>query len=156
MRVAVVHREGVQIHWRVAAAQRAKINGPPFNTAAQQRLVDLRGQFKPVAGLGVQALAQRRTRRHRLQPQRAHEKSVTPKALDGVKVVLAQAQQPEVALEDVAIGNARADREGRIDQRVDIDALEVLANEGQSGVRTQVVGQSFDKKVGHVLSSPAG
>ena len=60
LRVAVVHRKGVQIHWRVAAGQRAKINGPAFDTAAKERLVDLRGQLKPVAGLGVQALAQRR------------------------------------------------------------------------------------------------
>ena len=40
----------------------------------------------------------------------------------------------------------RASRESRIDQSVDIDALEVFANERQSGVGTQVVGQSFDKK----------
>ena len=47
LRAAVVHREGVQIHGRVAAGQRAKINGPAFDAAAQERLVDLRGQFKP-------------------------------------------------------------------------------------------------------------
>ena len=106
--------------------------------------------------MGIEALAQRRTRRLRLQPQRTYEKSVSSKVLDGVKVILAQAQQTKVALEDVAVGNTRAHRKGRIDQCIDIDALEVLANEGQSGVGTQIVGQSFDKKIGHVLGSPAG
>ena len=65
-------------------------------------------------------------------------------------------KQTKVALEDVAVGNARAHREGRIDQCVDIDAFEVLANERESGVRTQVIGQSLDKKVGHVLAHLQG
>ena len=38
------------------------------------------------------------------------------------------------------------------DQGIDIDALEVLVNEGQFGAGTEVVGQSVERKVGHVLT----
>jgi hypothetical protein len=55
-----------------------------------------------------------------------------------------------------AVGNPRANREGWIDQCIKIDALEIFANEGQSGVRTEVVGQLFDDKVGHDVAHLQG
>ncbi len=69
---------------------------------------------------------------------------------DGVEVILAQTQQGQVALEDGAVGNARANRKSRIDHGIDIDALEILADQSQPGVGTEVVGQFFDNKVGHL------
>ena len=40
----------------------------------------------------------------------------------GVKVVLVQGQKAKIRFRNVAVGHARAHREGRIDQRIDIDA----------------------------------
>ena len=68
----------------------------------------------------------------------------------GIEIILAQAQQAEVALEYVTVGNARSDREGRVYQCVDVDALQTLANQCQPGLIAQVLGQLFDFKVGHV------
>jgi hypothetical protein len=48
------------------------------------------------------------------------------------------------------LATTKANREGWIDQRIDIDALEIFANEGQSSVRAEVVGQLFKYKVGNV------
>lgn len=59
----------------------------------------------------------------------------------------------QVALEDLAVGNARAYGKGRIDQRVEFNSFKILPNECQTSVRTQVVGQFFDYEVGHVLRS---
>ena len=52
---------------------------------------------------------------------------------------------------DVAVGDAGAHRECRIDQAIDIDALEIFANECQSSVGAEVVGEFFDNGVGHAL-----
>lgn len=49
--------------------------------------------------------------------------------IDGIKVVLTQTRQTEVALENVASDNASAKRGGRIDQPVNIDTLKIFANE---------------------------
>ena len=38
----------------------------------------------------------------------------------------------------------------RIDQAIDIDALEVFADKSQPGVGAEIVGPLFDNKVGHV------
>ena len=54
-----------------------------------------------------------------------------------------------VRFDNVAVGDAGAHRECRIDQGVDIDALEIFANECQASMRTQIVGQFFDNEVGH-------
>ena len=84
--------------------------------------------------LSSQALHQHR--RHCLQAV-THDFAwfgVAPKVLDGVKVVLAQAQQGHVTFNDLAVGNARANWEGWIGQRIDIDTLEIFANEYQSSV----------------------
>jgi hypothetical protein len=61
-----------------------------------------------------------------------------------------------VGIEDVAVGNASANWKGRINQRVDLDGLEILANKCQASVRTEVVGQLFDNEVGHVCSHLQG
>ena len=86
----------------------------------------------------------------------ANEEGVGAKVLDRIKVVLAQAQQGQVGLEDVAVGNPRADWRGRINQRVDLDGLEILANKCQSCVGTEVVGQLFNNEVGHIRSNLQG
>lgn len=89
-------------------------------------------------------------RRNRCKPQRAHKEGIIAEVLDGLEVILAQAQQGQVAFDDVAIGIPRANRESRIDHGVEIDLLEILAKKCQSGVGAEVVGQLFDKKVGHL------
>jgi hypothetical protein len=50
-------------------------------------------------------------------------------AFDGTKIVLAQAQQTEEALQDVAVDDTRSNREGRVDQAVEVDSFEILANQ---------------------------
>ena len=66
--------------------------------------------------MGVQTLAQRLTRRKAAKPKRTNEEGVTPKAIDGAEVVFAQTQQGQVTFKDLAVGNARANLEGWIDQ----------------------------------------
>jgi hypothetical protein len=106
--------------------------------------------------MGVQALTHSRARRHATQTQGAHEESVAAwtwgfaKVLDGVKVILAQTQQAQVAFEDSAVGDTGANRKSRIDYGIDIDALEIFADQCQPGVGAEVVGQFFDNKVGHL------
>ena len=72
------------------------------------------------------------------------------KALYRIEVALAQTQPGQIGFEDVAVGRARAHGELRIDQGIDVDALEVFADRSQSDVGTEVVAQFFDNKVGHV------
>jgi hypothetical protein len=67
-----------------------------------------------------------------------------------IEIALAHAQQGKVAFKNLAVGNPRAHGELPINQRVDVDALEVFANKGKARVGVQVVGQLFDNKVGHV------
>jgi hypothetical protein len=43
-----------------------------------------------------------------------------------------------------------------IDREVDVDALEILADKGQSGVGTEAVGQLFNNEIGHVEVHPRG
>ena len=38
----------------------------------------------------------------------------------------------------------------RVDTEIDVNALEVFADERQSGMGAEVVGQFFDNKIGHV------
>jgi hypothetical protein len=124
----------------------------------------LGSKVKPGRSVGIQTLAQRWTRRNAAKPKSALEEGVRAKVLDGVKacpelrrrVVLAQTQQAQVALEDVAVSNARAYGKGRIDQRVELNSFEIFPNECQSGVRTEVVGQLFDNEVGHDVAHLQG
>ena len=105
--------------------------------------------------MAVHALAQCRARRHTIQTQCAHEEGVATKALDGIEIILAKTQQAQVAFEDGTVGNTRANRKSRINQGIDIDALEIFANQCQSSVGTEVIGQFFYDKV-VILSSPLG
>lgn len=75
----------------------------------------------------IHALAQGCRGRHGAQVQGTGEKGILALAFDRMKIVLAQTQQTEVTLQDVAVGNTPADRKGRINQAVDVDALEILA-----------------------------
>jgi hypothetical protein len=56
------------------------------------------------------------------------KKGVVAKILDSVKVVLAQTQQTQVRFEGVANGHTRAHWVSRINQRIDLDGLEILAD----------------------------
>jgi hypothetical protein len=141
---AVVHSEGVHIQRQVATGQQTEVDGFTCDLHAEHGGVDALSQFEPVAGVGVEALAQGGRRWHGAQVQRAGEEGVCALGLDGVKVVLAQAQQAQVALQDVAVGDARAHREGGVNQRVQVDALQILADEGQARLAAQVISQLLD------------
>ena len=106
--------------------------------------------------MGVQTLTQGGTRRNAAKPKSAHEEGVRAKVLDDVKVVLAQTQQGRETFKDLAVGNTRANRKSRIDQCIKIDALEIFANEGQTGVGAEVVGKLFDDKFGHDVAHLQG
>ncbi len=54
-----------------------------------------------------------------------------------------------VTFKDIAVGNARANREGWIDQCLKIDTLEIFTNEGRSSVRAEVVGQLYGQEIVH-------
>jgi len=122
----------------------------------QQLVVHLGHQIEPVRGIGIQTLAQRGTRRNIGQTQGTNEEGVGANVFDGIKVVLAQAQQAKIGLEYVAVGNARAHWKSRINQRVDLDGFEILSNKCQTSVSTKVVGQLFDNEIGHVRAHLQG
>uniref|UniRef100_UPI0040473397 hypothetical protein n=1 Tax=Flavobacterium sp. TaxID=239 RepID=UPI0040473397 len=147
---AVVHGKGIEINRGVVTGQSAKVNGLAVDAATQQQFVHLRGKVKPGRSVGIQTLTQGGARRNAAQPKSADEEGVRAKVLDRVKVVLSQTQLGQIALEALAVGDARANREGSIDQWIKIDAFEIFANECQTGVRAEVVGQLFDDKVGHI------
>jgi hypothetical protein len=94
----------------------------------------------------VHALAQSRARGNDTKTQCANEKCIAPKVLDSVKVALAQTQKGQVGFEDVAVGHARAHGELRIDQCINVEALEVFADKSQSGMGAEIVGSFFMKK----------
>lgn len=152
----VVNGKRIQINRGVATGQGTEVNGLAVDATAQQTLVHLSGQIKPGRSMGVQTLTQGGTRRNAAKPKSTHEEGVAPKVLDGVKVVFAQTQQGQVTFRDLAIGNARANLEGWIDQCIKIDALEIFTNEGQTGVEAEVVGLLFDAKFGHVVAPLQG
>jgi len=83
------------------------------------------------------------------QVQGTFEEVAVPGVFDSIKVILAQTQQAQVGLEHIAGGDACPDRKGGIEQGVDLGGLQILANQGQTGVRTELVGKLFDNKVGH-------
>ena len=139
----VVHGKGIQIHRCVATEQRAEIYWQAVDAAAQQKLVHLGCQIEPGRRVRVHALAQRGARWNHTQAESAHEECVTPKALDGIEVALTQAQQGKIRFENIAVGCTRAHGELRINQGIDVNALEVFADKSQSGVGTEIVGQLF-------------
>ena len=110
-RAAVVHGEGIKVQGDVLTVQRTEVRRLAFDPHAEHGSVDALGQLKPVWGMGIQALAQRGRRRHSAQMQGAGKESVFTLTLDGIEVVFAQAQQAQVALQDVAVGDARTQRE---------------------------------------------
>jgi hypothetical protein len=75
------------------------------------------------------------------------EESVFVLAFGRIKIAFAQTQQTEIAPQVVAASDTRADRKGQIHQAVDVDALEILANQCQTGVVAQVEGQLFDNEI---------
>jgi hypothetical protein len=62
----------------------------------------------------------------------------------------------KVGLENVAVGNTRANGESQIDQGIDFYGLEILANKCQTSMGTEVVGQPFNNEVGHVCAHLQG
>jgi len=104
----------------------------------------------------VHALAQGRARGSSAQAQRTLEEGVVSKALDRVKVTLAQTQQGEIAFEDLTVGDPRAHGKLLVDQRIDVNALEVFADKSQSGMGAEVIGQFLDNKIGHVCAHLLG
>ena len=105
--------------------------------------------------MGVHALAQSLARGSDTKTQCTNEKCIAPKVLDRVKVALAQTQEGQVGFEDVAVGRPIANGELRINQRIDVDALEVFADKSQSGVGVEVVG-SFLITKSVMYCSPSG
>lgn len=145
--VALVHHEGVDVQRQVAAGQGAKVDGRAIDVQAEHGAVDLVGQFAPCGAHGVKALAQCGARRHAAQTQRLVGKALGAKALDSFEIVLAQGEQGQVALENVAVGNPCAHRIRRIDHRGQIDALEQAPDQGQPTMAAQIVGQLLDYKI---------
>jgi hypothetical protein len=82
------------------------------------------------------------------QVEGAGEEAILPLALDGLEIVFAQAQQREAALQDVAVGDAPAHRMGWVHEGFELDALEILANQGQAGLVAPLVGQLLDDAIG--------
>jgi len=153
---AVVHRKGIEIDRGVAASQGSKVDGLPVDAAAKQQLIHLRGQLKPRCRMRVHTLAQCRARGNSAQSQRTLEEGVVSKALDRIKVAFTQTQQGEIAFEDLTVGDPRAHGKLRIDQRIDVNALEVFADKRQSGMGAEVVGQFLDNKISHVCAHLLG
>jgi hypothetical protein len=114
----------------------------PFDGA-----VDRVGQFAPFAAHGVKALAQGGAGGHSTQAQGLVGKALLAKGFDGFEVVLAQGEHGDVALEDVAVGNTRAQWILGIDHGRQVDALEQAPHQGQATVAAQVVGQLLDNEL---------
>lgn len=124
---------------QAAQGQCSKNNGMTIDAT---KLVPLRHQIESEGRVCVHTLTQRGARWNHTQSECAHEKHVAPKALYCI----------EIGFEDVDVGSPRAHGEPRIDQGIDVDALEVLTDTRQSGVQAESVGPLFDNKVGHVLA----
>ena len=147
--VFVVHDEGIQINRGVATVQHSEVDVLATHARAQEPIIDGINQLEPVTGTRIPALAQCRSRRHAAKTQSVPCKFVATKRLNRFIVVLALAQKPKVGLEDVAVGDATEHRDLGVHQRVDVDAFELLANERQTGVCAQVVGQLFNNEFCH-------
>ena len=147
--VAVIHGEGVKINGHVATIQDAEINIFTVDARTQELLVQVRHQVKPTTRMCVKALTQGGARGHRLQAQSTDEEIITTESLDRIKVIFAQTKKPEIRFQDVAVRHARAHRKGPIEHGVEFDRFEILTDKCQTGMRTKVVGQFFDKKFSH-------
>jgi hypothetical protein len=98
-----------------AVGEQAEVDGPTLQAQPEQALVDPVDQRESGAALGIEALAKGGARGRLRQAQRAQREGARAQRLDGLEVALALAQQPQVASHDVAVGDARAHREGRVD-----------------------------------------
>jgi hypothetical protein len=148
-RAAVIHGEGIHIKGHIATGQCAKINGLALDPEPQYGGVDTRHPIKPGGCVRIHALAQGGRRGHGTQIQGAGKERILALTFDGIKVVFTQTEQTKVAFENVAIRNPAAHREGRVNQGIEIQVLEILANQSQPGVVAQIVGQLLDNKIGH-------
>lgn len=108
-----------------------------------QRSQTRRKNACPCAGVGGR-------RGHSGQAQGSGEECVFALALDGIKIILANAQQAKVVLQDVAVGHPRAHRKGGINQAAEVDALQILANQCQTVLVAQVAGQFFENEICNV------
>jgi hypothetical protein len=104
----------------------------------------------------VHALAQRGAGGDVINAQCPLKKCIPSKALNRIKVILCDAKQSKVALENIAIGNAAAHGKCAVDKGIEFGAGKVFANHGQSRVGTEVVFELFDNKVGHEVSHLLG
>ncbi|QDL55762.1 hypothetical protein [Rhodoferax aquaticus] len=75
---------------------------------------------------------------------------MVPKALYRVEGALAQTQDGQTEFEDAAVESARTHGALCIGQCVEFDALKVFADESQSGICLEVLGQVIDYKVAPV------
>lgn len=128
--------------------QHTEVNWLAADLQAQDSGVDVIVQINP-RDMRVHAFAQGGRRGHGAQAQGTDEVGFVALTFDGIEVVFAQAQLTEVALQNVAAGDATTHREGRDNEGVDVDALQILTNPWRTGLVAQVVGQLFENEIGH-------
>lgn len=122
--------------------ERTKVYGRTVDVQAQYGSAELIGQLVPLAPKGIEALTY-----GGMQAQGLVRKALGAKAFDGLEVVLAQGEQAQVALEDVAVGNPAAHWVFGIYQGRQVDALQQPPYQCQSALAAEVVGQLLDFKV---------
>lgn len=148
--VALVHDEGVDVQRQVASGQGAEVDGRAVDVQPQHGTVELVCQNAPFGAHGVKALAQRGAGGHGAQAQCLVGEALGAKVLNGHKIVLAQGEQAQVALEDVAVGNAATHRVLRVDHGRQVDALEQAPHQSQTTMAAQIVGQLLDNKFNRI------
>jgi len=103
--------KSIHIQGHAPTGQHTKVHGFVADLHAQYGRVDLIGQVNPRGCMCILALAKGGRPRHSAHNQGTGEEGIFTRAFDGIKVVLTQTQQTEVTLQDVAVGNTRADRD---------------------------------------------
>jgi hypothetical protein len=126
-----------------------EVHGLASNLQAQHRCVDAVGQIEPGGCMGIQTLAQGGRPGQGPQAQGTGEAIALVLAFDGIEVVLAHTEKAQAALQNVAVGDAAAHRDDGINERAEVDALEILSNACQPSLVAQVVGQLFENQIGH-------
>ena len=113
--VALIHDEGVDVQWQVAAGQGAEVDRCTIDVQAQQGAVDRVGQFAPLAAHGVEALAQGGAGGHGAQAKGELEEALKSLELEALVIARpsllldsrAHLGQPPRLAESVAIPMAR-------------------------------------------------
>ena len=100
-RSAVVHRRRIDVERQPGAGQHAVLG----TFARQQGLDRCRSEVEHLHGIGVQALAKRRSRGQQTDAQGVLEGRVPAKVLDGVKVALVLHHQSLVGVAEVAVAD---------------------------------------------------